>query len=371
MSRKSMRLLVEKVDRADEHTVFVHTMIPDLSGRNVIFHDINSASVSAADQLVTLTMQGCNASTITMGQSIHIMLKGKFTSSFSLWFEKCLLTIYLVDVVPFVYESSVVALNRKLWVEMVLPSGSLSLEHDDGRVNYVNQVDRHEVFSVLMLSPGVAMQDQERYAIDLTHVQYGHHDETWMPWKTFVETRTLETGEKLPLGRARIKAEEVMLKTLGEDGSRIQSSVGQFADVMTAAVSEFPGWMKVWKEQDESTYHRHVERIYQHITERLDQFIATKMNDWSFQILHSKAEKKLLQGAMKKIRKEKMDSWGTDLRGPAFARAMKLMKARQKKERSKWGSPEEEKKKMQLRAVHAFQGTDYKGELPDVSGLNI
>ncbi|KAL8877658.1 MAG: hypothetical protein Q9198_004365 [Flavoplaca austrocitrina] len=259
-------------------------MNPDLSRRNLISHDINPASVNAADQLVALTMQGCTASTITMGQSIQIMLQGKFTSIFSLWFEEYLLTNYLVDVVPFVYESSVIALNRKLSVETVLPSGSLSLEHEVGRVNYVNQADRHEVFSVIMLSPGVAMQDQERYAIDLTHVQYGHHDETLMPWKTFVETRTLETGEKLPLGRARIKAEEVMLKTLGEDGSRIQSSVGQFADVMTAAVRELPGWMKVWKEQDESTYQRHVERIYQHVTKRLDQFIATKLNDRSFPI---------------------------------------------------------------------------------------
>ncbi|KAL8887558.1 MAG: hypothetical protein Q9192_006303 [Flavoplaca navasiana] len=350
LCRKGMRLPVERVDRADEHTIFVHTMNPDLSGRNLIFQDINPALVNAADELVALTMHGCTTSTITMGQSVQIMLK---------------------DVMPLVYESSVVALGRKLWVETVLPSGSLTLGHEISKVDYVNQVDRHEVFFVMMLSPGVALQDQERYAIDLTHVQYGHHDETLMPWKTFVETRTLETSEILPLGRARLKAEEVMVKTLGEEGRMIQSAVAEFAEVMTAAVREFPGWMKVWKEQDESTYQRHVERIYQHVTKRLDQFIATKMNHRDFQIWHSMAEKKLMQGAVKQMRKEKIKSWGVDLRGPAFAPAMKLMRARQKKERSKWGTPEDEKKKLHLRAVHAFEGTDYKGETPDVSGLKI
>ncbi|KAL8834634.1 MAG: hypothetical protein Q9176_007383 [Flavoplaca citrina] len=181
LCRKGMRLPVERVDRADEHTVFVHIMNPDLSGRNLIFQGINRALVSAADELVALTMHGCTTSTITMGQSVQIMLK---------------------DVMPLVYESSVVALNRKLWVETVLPSGSLTLDHEISKVDYVNQVDRHEVFFVMMLSPGVALQDQERYAIDLTHVQYGHHDETLMPWRTFVETRTLETSENLPLGLA-------------------------------------------------------------------------------------------------------------------------------------------------------------------------
>ncbi|KAL9635337.1 MAG: hypothetical protein Q9204_002662 [Flavoplaca sp. TL-2023a] len=350
LCRKSMRLPVEKVDRADEHTVLVHIMNPDISGRNLIFQDINRALVSAADQLVALTMHGCTTSTITMGQSVQIMLK---------------------DVIPLVYESSVVALNRKLWVETVLPSGSLTLDHEISKVDYVNQVDRHEVFFVMMLSPGVVLQDQERYAIDLTHVQYGHHDETLMPWKTFVETRTLETSEILPLGRARLKAEEVMVKTLGEEGRMIQSAVAEFAEVMTAAVREYPGWMKVWKEQDESRYQRHVERIYQHVTKRLDQFIATKMNHRDFQIWHSMTEKKLMQGAVKQMRKEKIKTWGVDLRGPAFAPAMKLMKARQKKERSKWGTPEDEKKKMHIRALHAFEGTDYKGETPDISELKI
>lgn len=95
------------------------------------------------------------------------------------------------------------------------------------------------------------------------------------------------------------------------------------------------------------------------------------MNDRDFKIWHSLAEKKLMQGAMTQLRKEKIKSWGVDLRGPAFTPAMKLMKARQKKERSKWGTPEDQKKKMHFRAVHASEGTDYKGETPDVSGLKI
>ncbi len=78
--RKSFRHTVEKVDRVDENTVFVHTAAPDvLRGRNSILSDPSPGSLSSdlADELAALTMNGCGNSVVMMGPSVQIMLKGK------------------------------------------------------------------------------------------------------------------------------------------------------------------------------------------------------------------------------------------------------------------------------------------------------
>lgn len=41
---------------------------------------------------------------------------------------------------------------------------------------------------------------------------------------------------------------------------------------------------------------------------------------------------------------------------------MKLIKARQDKESGKWGTPEEEKQKMEYNIMHAFEGTEFFGK---------
>lgn len=77
--RKSFRHSVEKVDRVDENTIFVHTATPDVRGKNSILPDPRPGSLSSnrADELAALTMNGCGNSVAMMGPSIQIMLKGK------------------------------------------------------------------------------------------------------------------------------------------------------------------------------------------------------------------------------------------------------------------------------------------------------
>ncbi|KAL8763437.1 MAG: hypothetical protein Q9184_000745 [Pyrenodesmia sp. 2 TL-2023] len=313
--RKSFRHSVEKVDRVDENCIFVHTKTPDLCGKNSIILDPRPGSLSSnwEDELAALTMNGCGNSVATMAPSVYIMLKGSI----------------------------------------------------DFKSKHVNQVDQHEVIFVMMHSPGVPMQDQERYAIDLTHAQYGHRDETLMPWKTYVETRVHSNSGQRPLGWTRQNLRKVMVESFGEEGLLLEVIAAQFGEAMTAAVRDFPGWMKVWKEKDESSYQRQVEHILHHVSNRLDQFIASKANDKNFKLWNSLAERKLLETNAKRIRKEKLESWGQDFRGPAFVSAMKLIKARQAKERERWGTPEAEKKRVENQLIHILEGTDYKGPKPD------
>ncbi|KAI4286208.1 MAG: hypothetical protein L6R38_000104 [Xanthoria sp. 2 TBL-2021] len=340
--RKSLRFSIEKVDRVDENTIFVHNTANDF-GKNSILQDVRPGTLSGSEELAALTMSGCTNCVVTMGPSIQIMLQ---------------------DIMPLIFEAQTIPLNRRLWVITVRPDGSLNFESD-----HVNDVDQHEIFFVMMNSPGVEMQDQERYAIDLTHAQYGHHDETLMPWKTYVETRVRSNKGHLPLGRTRDKMEKFMVERFGQEGLNLFMVTGQFEKAMTAAVRDFPGWTKVWKEQDETSYQRQVEQILQHVTTRLDQFIAAKANDPIFKLWSSQAEKKRMEAGAKRERKEKLDLWGPDFRGHAFVSAMKLMKARQAKERATWDTPEEEKNRVQTEPIHSVEGTAYKGKMPDIKGL--
>ncbi|KAL8894248.1 MAG: hypothetical protein Q9207_008528 [Kuettlingeria erythrocarpa] len=340
--RKSFRVSVEKMDRVDEHTIFLHTADADVRGKNSVLRDAAPGFLSSngsAEELVALTVNGCVNSVITMGPSIQIMLK---------------------DIVPFIFECQTVAMNRKLWVVTVSPDGST-----DFKSERVERVDQHEVFLIMMHSPGVQMPDQERYAVDLTHAQYGHDDETLMPWKTYVETRVSSNKAQLPLGRARETMKELYLEKFGKEGLTFQTIFDQLERATTAAVREFPGWTKLWKEKDETAYQRQVEQILQHVSTRLDQFNASMASDEKYKLWSSSVERKRMEVDAKRTRKQKLDSWGPDLRGPAFAPAMKLIKARQAKERESWGTPEAEKKRVETRLVHALEGTDYKGPKPD------
>ncbi len=216
----------------------------------------------------------------------------------------------------------------------------------------------HEVLFVMMQSPGIPIQDQERYAIDLTHAQYGHHDETLMPWKAYVETRVHRNSGLRPLGWTREKTQNLMFEELGQEGLMLQIIVGQFEEVMTKAVHESPGcWLKLWKEKDGSAYQRQVEQVLQHITTRLDKFIAGKANDENYKLWTCASQKRLIEANAKRLRQQKLDLWGLNFRGSAFAPALKLIKARQAKERESWA----EKKEVEMHLVHTVEGTDYKG----------
>lgn len=256
---------------------------------------------------------------------------------------------------PLIYESQTIALNRKLWGVLVTFDGWADMKSD-----MVDKVDVHEVIFVMMHSPGIPIQDQERYVIDLTHAQYGHHDETLMPWKTYVETRVHTNSGHRPLGWTREKTKNLMFEELGEDGLMLQIIVGHFEEVMTKAVRDIPGWLKIWKEKDETAYERQVEQILQQVTTRLDKFVAGKADDVNYKLWTSASGKRLMEANAKRLRKQKLDLWGSDFRGPAFAPAMKLIKARQAKERESWT----EEKKVEMHLVHTLEGTDYKGPKP-------
>ncbi|KAL8668719.1 MAG: hypothetical protein Q9168_006666 [Polycauliona sp. 1 TL-2023] len=342
-----MRQAIHKVDQVDEHTVMVHLEDPDFHGKNSILQRIKNVSLYSLEELVVLSKDGATDSVITMGRSVQIMLK---------------------DIMPCVMESSTVARNRKLWVGTVLPDGRVDFELPE-RGDFVGDLDQHQIFFLSMNSPGVEMADQERYAIDLTHAQYGHHAETLMPWDTYVETRAYRISEVLPVGRAKIITEQYMLKTFGEGGRVTQGIIGQFENAMTAAVGEFSGWINVWKEPNEEAYQRSVEQTLQHVTTRLDEFIASKAKDKDFKLWHSLEQKKFMRAKARKMQKKKLRLWGEDFRGPAFVSAMEKMKARQAMERSKWGSDEDHKKKIVSQVVQSGLGTDYKGPLPEIKGL--
>ena len=71
-------------------------------------------------------------------------------------------------------EVKVLPLNRKLWGFLVLADGEFA---DDITTN-----DFHDLFLIML-------ENQERYALDLTHAQFGQENETIMPWRTYVDIR--------------------------------------------------------------------------------------------------------------------------------------------------------------------------------------
>ncbi|KAL8995981.1 MAG: hypothetical protein Q9169_004397 [Polycauliona sp. 2 TL-2023] len=340
--RKTWIISIEKVDRVDKHTLFVHTNDRGLSGKKFILRDFSPGDVSASDELVALTMNKCNSSLVTMERSIQLILK---------------------EIMPFIFEISTVALNRTMWAAVVFSDGTFDFDIDRSPSRpFVDAVDQHDVFLVMVHSPAVGMMaNPERYAIDLTHAQYGHHDETLMPWRTYMETRVHESKDVLPLGQARVTAEKLLTKLFGDEGIRIQKASLQFEGVMATAIRDFPNWMKLWKEKNEVIYQRQVEQMLQHVSTRFGQFVAAKANDVDFKLWTSVAQRKMLQARAAHVRKEKSKSWGKDFRGPAFVSAMQTMKARQAKERSRWGSPEGEKQGVKDRVLHPVEGTGYKG----------
>lgn len=78
--RKSLRFSIEKVDRVDENTIFVHHTAKDF-GKNSILQDVRPGTLSGSEELAALTMSGCTNCVVTMGPSIQIMLQGDFAST--------------------------------------------------------------------------------------------------------------------------------------------------------------------------------------------------------------------------------------------------------------------------------------------------
>ena len=67
-----------------------------------------------------------------------------------------------------------------------------------------------------------------------------------------------------------------------------------------------------------------------------------------------------MEACAKRTEKKKLDSWGQDYRGPGFKSALKIVRARQANERGTWGTPEEERRRVENRLVDTLKGTDFK-----------
>ncbi|KAL8783998.1 MAG: hypothetical protein Q9213_004249 [Squamulea squamosa] len=324
---------IEKLDRIDDDTLFIHLTTSNFDGKNTQVPGVPPGSVSSnnLEELAALTAYGCTNAVATMGPTIQTMLE---------------------DAGAYISESQIIPMNRKLWAVTV---------HVNGEFEYSSErVDQHEVFLIVLLNPRIPMQDQERYALDLTHFQYGHHDETLMPWKTYVENRVRSNSGQHPLGWTKEKALKMMVEQFGQEDFKIQTIFHHFEEVLTAAIQEISGWMKLWKEPKEDAYIRQIKNVTEHVTTRLGDFLAAKANDRNYRLWSSPAQKRLMEANAKRIRKEKIESWGEDYRsGSTFKSAIALVKARQAKERAAWGTPEEEKKKVYKATVNALKETDF------------
>ena len=126
-----------------------------------------------------------------------------------------------------------------------------------------------------------------------------------------------DTREKQPggapgaLGRSGKKCS---FRDGGNEGREILIFLEKFERALTAAVQDYPGpgWTKIWKEQDETSYQRQADRVFQHVAHRIDQMVAAEENKASFKQWRSMAEKKRLEANAEAIRKHKLDFWGHD-----------------------------------------------------------
>ncbi|KAL8694580.1 MAG: hypothetical protein Q9224_003540 [Gallowayella concinna] len=256
----------------------------------------------------------------------------------------------LRDLPFFIYESKTIPMNQKLWSVSVHATGEVMKYKSDA-------VDQHEVFILFMYTPGNLSPDLDRYALDLTHAQYGHDDETLMPWKTYVETRVISNSGQKPLGWTRERSKRLMVEHFGFDGLKLQIIAEGFGDATTAAIRERTGWRKMWKEPDEILYQRQVEQVKQHVADRLERFVTSKANEQLFKLWDSASMKTRMETAAKQARLEKLESWGHDYRGKAFGPTMEMVAARQAKERERWGTPDDERKKVERKQMNMMDGS--------------
>jgi len=76
----------------------------------------------------------------------------------------------------------------------------------------------------------VTLNNGEIYVLDLTGAQYGHYDETVLPWQAYKSHRVLTISRRVPFGYSKINRELEALMISGWKGKRMgiyQSSLQQ------------------------------------------------------------------------------------------------------------------------------------------------
>ena len=219
----------------------------------------------------------------------------------------------------------------------------------DGDINAnITRIDGHEVFLVMM-------NHKERYALDLTHAQFGHRDETLMPWRTYVDIRVQSNTGEHPLGWTKRKSRKIMFNGFGEKGLHTQNISDKFGEVLTKAVSDFQrdseGWIRIFKTPDDGTYHNKVQQVMQFVATRIDAFIDASTRNGFLKAYGPGVSRKALAVTAERDHKAKLDSWGEDGRGSSFKKAMEAIKARQAKEKNEWKKDNEITTLAQLRGL--------------------
>ena len=227
-------------------------------------------------------------------------------------------------------ETQVLPRNRKLWGLFINPNGSLP---DNPTHN-----DRHELFCVVL-------KNQERYALDLTHAQFGHENETLMPWRTYVDIRVHCSFGQNRLGYGRKELRKVLFETSGDAGLTVEGINDEIEQVTRKAICDIEKkgqqWVKVFKIADEATYQSKVLQSLQFVADRLDTFIATNISNGRLKMWSSERERRLLVAEGERMRRQKLEAWGEDNRGPQFEKALKAIRERQAREKKEWDEPNE------------------------------
>ena len=211
-------------------------------------------------------------------------------------------------------------MNQKLWSYSVAPDGGIPKLDAAG----------HQLFIVAFTDAKRPMISLERYALDLTHAQYGHHDETLMPWATYVDARCESTGKAEDVGHfAKYKLGSDYAKLFGDEevGRFISNLMLKFRDAMTSIVREVGlqhgGWTKVLRLPDPIAYEKKAAQIAKTVTARLDGFVQRKKDDGLFVMKQSRIEARHVAAHTKDVEAKKIKSWGSDFRGQDFVDAMK------------------------------------------------
>ena len=227
-------------------------------------------------------------------------------------------------------ESQVMPSNRKVWGFFVMQDG--------GFVNDLATDDFHDLFLIIL-------ENQERYALDLTHAQFGQENETIMPWQTYLDIRVHRNCGQGLLGGLRDQGRKLTAERFGETGMAVEDTIDRFEEILTKAIREIEakssGWMKAFKIAEETKFAAKVQQTLRFVTGRLDDFVEANTANGTFREWGSESERRALISAAESLRQEKVRSWGEDNRGPAFEKAMQAIEKRQEKEKKEWAKPNE------------------------------
>ncbi|KAG8532306.1 uncharacterized protein KY384_003947 [Bacidia gigantensis] len=308
--RRTWGGFIEKILRVDDETVFVHMCRVRKGDKNSWIQKppYGMIGTTLQDEYTLLAMNGCQAAIVTMGPSVEVILKSER------------------NLIIGMHEYEVRPMGRKLWDVQVRPDGSI----DQARAH-------HTVFTLhLSLT--------ERYALDLTHAQYGHQNDTLTPWKTYLDTRVHSTIDKpRPVGYTNEKNKIIFAEIdNGDYATRQVAFEGVLRQAVTSVPQKVDAWSKIWQTSDEAAHHLQRDRIIGIVTTSFDKFIASTANTPLFQIWNSQAMYRGMVAMGKREYENKVKDWGEDGRGRLYPLLVDLVKKWQASDKKGEWAPRDE-----------------------------